>query len=128
MRSPDDAPRHAYNRRMGRDRTNHHRPGAHFNVVADLNIAEDARARADHHAVSDGGMALAGRFPSASERYALIEQHVVADFRRLADHHPHAVVDEQTPADPGAGMNLDSRQASRELAQHPGQREPSRTV
>jgi hypothetical protein len=37
----------------------------------------------------------------------VIDQHVVADLGRLADHHAHAVVDEQPPADLRTGMDLD---------------------
>ena len=35
----------------------------------------------------------------AAERDALIDRHVVADLGGLADHHAHAVIDEEAPAD-----------------------------
>src|SRR5215813_15014528 len=73
-------------------------------------------------------MALSGSFPRAPERYALVQEHVVANFRRLADHHAHPVVNEQPPSDLGAGVNLDSRKQPRSLAYHARQRKPSPTV
>ena len=67
---------------------------------------------ADRHAVAHRRMALA-RLPPGLEGEpaqgdAVVDQHVVADLRRFADHHAHAVVDEEPPADPGAGMDLDA--------------------
>ena len=56
------------------------------------------------------GMPLAGGKAGAAERDALVEGHVVADLRRLADHHAHPVVDEEAVADPRRGMDLDPGQ------------------
>jgi hypothetical protein len=45
-------------------------------------------------------VALAARrmvLGEATERHAVVDQHVVADLGRLADHHAHAVVDEEPP-------------------------------
>ena len=39
----------------------------------------------------------------------MIERRVIADLRRLPDHHAHPVVDEHPSADGGAGMDLDAR-------------------
>ena len=36
----------------------------------------------------------------------MINQHIVADLRRLPDHHPHAVIDKQPTADPSAGVDV----------------------
>ena len=44
-------------------------------------------------------MALAVFLAGAAESHSLIESHVVADDRCLADHHAHAVIDEQPAAD-----------------------------
>jgi len=60
-------------------------------------------------------MALALLLAGSAERDALVEQHVIADFRGLADHHAHPVIDKAPPADGGAGMDLDSRNSSIEL-------------
>ena len=44
----------------------------------------------------------------AAERDALVDENVVADFRGLAHHDAHPVVDEQATADFSAGMDFDS--------------------
>ena len=53
----------------------------------------------------------------AAQGDTLIEGNVVADFRRLADHAAHAVIDEQAAADGGARMDLDPRQHAPDVRQ-----------
>ena len=55
------------------------------------------------------------RWRDAAQRDVVVERHVVADFRRLADHDAHAVVDEEPIADLHAGVNLDARQEAPEM-------------
>lgn len=45
---------------------------------------------------------------TSAERYSVINHHVLADLCGLTDHHPHAVVDEESAADGGTGMDFDS--------------------
>ena len=45
----------------------------------------------------------------------MIKRHVITDLGGLADHHPHAVIDEEAPADARAGMDLDARQPPRNV-------------
>src|SRR5229473_4485815 len=52
----------------------------------------------------------------AAERDALVDQHVVADFGGLPEHHAHTMIDEQAPADLRARMNLDTGEPARKLA------------
>ena len=47
--------------------------------MADLDIAEDFRARADQHAVTDFRVAVAGLLAGAAERHALQDRDVVLD-------------------------------------------------
>src|SRR6185312_7390012 len=61
-----------------------------------------------HHARLQRRMALALVPRRAAQRDAVIERRVVADLGRLADDDPHAVVDEDPPADRRARMDLDS--------------------
>ena len=98
----------------------HDRTGADAAVLANSDVAENFRAAADHHAVFDRGMPLAVLLAGASESHALIESHIVADDRGLADHDAHAVIDEQAAPNLRAGMNFDSGQQTRNL------REPAR--
>ena len=65
-------------------------------------------------------MALALVQAGAAQRDAVIQGHILADLGRLADHHAHAVVDEQARADRRAGMDFDAGQAAHHL------REPAR--
>jgi hypothetical protein len=51
----------------------------------------------------------------AAERDALVDGAVVADLRRLADDDTHAVVDEDTPADLRAGVDLDAGEETRQM-------------
>ena len=82
--------------------------GADAGVVADVDIAEDLGTAADDNVVAEGGVALAGFFPGAAERDALIEKAVIPDLGGFADDDAHAVIDEETAADGGAGMNFDA--------------------
>src|SRR5207253_4956747 len=59
----------------------------------------------------------------AAQRDAVVERAVVADFRRLADHDTHAVVDEDAAPDARAGMDLDAGEEAGHVRKEP--REPS---
>ena len=48
-------------------------------------------------------MAFALVQAGAAQRDAVVERHIRANFGRLADHDPHAVVDEEARANGGAG-------------------------
>jgi hypothetical protein len=84
--------------------------GADLDVVANFDVAQHLGAAPHHHAIAQGGVALAFFVARAAQRHALVEQHIVSDFGGFADHHAHAVVDEEPPPDVGAGVNLDPRQ------------------
>ena len=104
------------------------RVGADLRAVADRDRAEQLRAGADRHVVLHRRMALAGLEAGAAERHALVHRHVGADLGRLADHHAHAVVDEQPVADPGGRVDLDPRQRAREVGQRARHRRHARGV
>ena len=114
----DDAAGDADHRRVVRDMVDHHRSGADLDVIADADVAEHLGAGADHHAVAEGGMALAALAAGAAQRHALVEQHVVADLGGFADHHAGAVVDEEAAADGGAGVDLDLGEEAADLRNH----------
>ena len=57
----------------------------------------------------------AGAFPGAGG--------TVADLGGLPDHHTHAVVDEDAPANDGAGMDLDAGDKPADLGNQTGQHE-----
>ena len=64
----------------------------------------------DHDSVADRRVTLAALLAGAAQGYALVHRDIVPDDRRFADDHAHAVVDEQSPADGRAGVNLDPGQ------------------
>jgi len=87
---------------------------------------QDLRPRADNGAIGDSGMALAvdlgcgiHRRRHAAQRHSVIEGDVIADLCGLANHHAHAVIDEQPAPDGGAGMYLDPGQGAPELGHNP---------
>jgi hypothetical protein len=49
-------------------------------------------------------------FAGSAERHALIEQHIIADNRSLADYDSHAVINEEAPSDSSTRVNFDSRE------------------
>src|SRR5262245_53646190 len=96
-----------------------HRAAANFGAFADGDRPEHYRADADDNIVFERGMALAALLARAAERHALVERDPIADFARLADHHAHAVVDEEAPADRRAGMDLDAGEKAADLRDQP---------
>src|SRR5258706_7639356 len=73
-------------------------------------------------------MALAGVLASTAQRHALVNQHVVADLGSLADHHAHAVVDEEAPPDAGPRVDVDTSHGAGKLRDHARQRKPARAI
>jgi hypothetical protein len=51
----------------------------------------------------------------------VIHGHILPDFRRLTDHHPHPVVDEESGTDHGGGVDLDSGQKAGYMGKEAGQ-------
>ena len=68
------------------------------------------------HAVAQRRMPFSADFAGAAQGYALIQQHVFADLCRFTNHHAHAVIDEESPADGRARMNFDAGDGPGELA------------
>ena len=71
--------------------------------MADLDIAENLRARPNQHAAADLRMAVPVFLAGATQRDTMQDRDVVLDHRGLADHEAGAVVEEDTPADLAAG-------------------------
>ena len=102
----DDLRRHARHGHVVRHRLEHHRSRRDARAVADLDIADDAGARADQHAVADLRMAVAVILAGAAERDAVQHRDVVADHRGLADHEAGGVIEEDAAADLGGRMDV----------------------
>ena len=79
-------------------------------ISADRDGAEYLCARSDHDAVADGGVAFFLLQTDPAQGHAVIQGDVVSDFRCLADHQAHAVIDENAAADFCGRVNLDTGQ------------------
>ena len=53
-------------------------------------------------------MALSPVLACTAQGNTVVDQHIVADLRGLADDNPHTVVNDQPAADLGPGVNLDA--------------------
>src|SRR4029450_12939368 len=90
-------------------------------VAADHRMSADDRLAPENGGTGiDGHVVLDGRMPlraathlgvaleaERTERDPLVDLHVIPDDRRLADHDPRAVVDEERLADSCPGMDAD---------------------
>lgn len=92
------------------NRACHDRARADSGIIADVDWPQNRRADAKHDATADRWMSLSPFEARAAERDALIQQHVIADLGRLTDDDAHPVIDDNSPADPGARMYLDAGQ------------------
>jgi hypothetical protein len=103
---PHHPRRHAGHRGSRRHRAQHHRPRCYACIVADDDIAQELRSRADYDAGADFRMPF-GRFDArAAQRHVLLDGHVVADHRRLAHHQTGGVVEEDAAPEPGRRMDI----------------------
>src|SRR5512143_286599 len=53
-----------------------------------------------------------------TERNTLVDADAIADDARFANHHAGAVIDEESPADAGPGVDVDPRGAVSNLCDH----------
>src|SRR5438552_18886491 len=90
-------------------------------MVANRNGADILGARAHCDMVAQGWVALFPTVAGTAEGYALGQMTEVADYRRLADNHAHAVIDKQALADFGPGMNFNPGHKAAEVRDQPRQ-------
>ena len=90
-----------------------------FGIVADFDRPQYLHMGRQQHIVPDGGMTLAGVFPGAAQRHAMLNHDIITYFVCFPDDDAHAMVDEQTPADRRSGMDLDSGQETPQMRKHP---------
>src|SRR5271165_2143206 len=121
----NDVSGHAHYGGVIRNITQHHRAGTDAAVLANYDVAQHLRARADNDIVADCRMALAALLAGAAQGHALIQRHIITDDRSLANNHAHSVIDEEPAADLRAGMNLDASYELGELRQRARHKEPA---
>src|SRR5581483_6082383 len=98
-RLADDLGRHAGNRDIVRHRLDHDRARRDTRAMADLDIAQNLRARADHHAAADFRMTVLMLLAGAAERDVMQDRHVVLDDGGLTDDEAGRMVEENAAAD-----------------------------
>ncbi len=106
---------------VGRHIVQHHGVGADPGVVADGDRPQHLGAGADDHVVADRRVALAAHGAGHAEGHLVVKIAVVADLGGFADHHAHAVVDHQPPAELGGRMDLDPGQPAGDMRGKPAQ-------
>src|SRR5258707_7401317 len=100
---PGGNPRYRHVMRHGLD---HNGAGGDAGAMADFDIAENFRARSDQYAVADFGMAILVLLAGAAKRDAVQDRDVVFHHSGLADDEPGGVIEEDTAADPGRGVDV----------------------
>lgn len=71
----------AHRGRVCGDIAENHGSRGDFGIVADREIAEKLRTRADHYVISERRMAFSGFLPCTAESHSLVYRAVVADYR-----------------------------------------------
>src|SRR4051794_16705780 len=113
---------------MRRYRIDHDRASSNFYVVADLDVAQNFCTGADHYSVAQCWMALACLFSCATQRHALIQEHVVTNFRCFSNDDAHPVIYKKTSSYFGAGMNFNACECPRKLTHDARERVPTRRI
>ncbi len=91
---------------MRRHRVQNDRPGRDAGIGANLDIAENLGACADHHAAPHLRVPIARGLARAPERHAVQDRHLVFHLGRLADDEAGGVIEEDALAEARRGMNI----------------------
>ena len=105
---PDDVAGDADHGTVGRHLPQNHGIGRDLGIVPHLEGPQHLGAGTDHHVIADGGVAFAAGDAGTAQGGPLVDQTIVADLHSLTDHHAAAVVDDQTLADPRAGVDFNT--------------------
>ncbi len=119
----DDPRRDPQRGRACRDVLHDHRVRADFRALADDDGPEQLRPRADDDSLLERRVPLALVPRGPAQGHPVVQGAVVSQFRGLADHHSHSVVDKYAPSHFCAGMNLDAGEKARDVRYEP--REPA---
>src|ERR1035437_9583341 len=88
----DYSARHADDRRAIRCRFDHDRTGADLHIISNCDGAQNDSTGADDDPAANGRMAFLLFQRGAAEDHALINQNVIANFRRLPNYHSGTMV------------------------------------
>ena len=101
--------RHSYNGSTRGDMPYDHGTRTNSSPVSYDGWSENNTVGTHHNSVSQGGMALLLLQGRPAKDDPFIDQTVVSNLGRLADHHPHSVIDEEASADGRSGMDFNPR-------------------
>ena len=122
-RNADDLRGNAHRSGVFRHFGEYHRVGGDAGVVAHGEGTQHLGSAADEHVVANGRVALALVLTGTAQRNAVENQTVVTDLRSLANHDAHTVVNDQTAADGGTGVDLDAGEMAGDLRVQTGQKQ-----
>ncbi len=108
---------HARKRAMGTHVIENDAAGADPGTDPDLDISEQLGAGTDQHPSADLRVSVAVFLPSAAQGDLVKDGNVVVHDRRFSDHHARRVVDQNTGADAGGGVNIDRKHLRRTALQ-----------
>ncbi len=100
-------PRDSHHGRVRRDAAEHDASRADFRALPDFDIPEDFRPRADQHSRAYFGMPVSRLLPRSSQGDIVKHRDIVLHDRGFADDHRSGVIDQDSLADSGGGMNID---------------------
>src|SRR5580704_1225175 len=102
----DDFGRNTGDRDIVWHRLHHHRACGDAGTMANLDIAEDFGAGANHHAVADLRMPVLPFLAGAAQCHVVQHRHIVADFRGFTDDKASGVIEENATADFRGRMDI----------------------
>ena len=123
-----DSTRDANYGRVIRNGFHDHRTCPDLDAIADLDSAENLGSRADHNVIANRRMAFAALVARATKRDSLINQNIIANFRRLTNYYTHPVINKKTVADFSAGVDFNPRQKTGKLRHETRQNGDTRQI
>ena len=98
------------------DVANHHRSCTDASIGSYFNGSQYFGASTDYDVHAKCGVTLAVIFACASQSHPLIEQAAITNFSGFTDHNSHTVINEDTMADRGARVDLNTCESPPKLA------------
>ena len=98
--------------------------GSNFRPGSYGNCSENSAIGTHYNPASQGGMAFLLLQGGSTKDHPRVDQAIVSNLGRLADHHPHSVVDEEAAPNCRPGMDLNSCKCAADMGYDPGEGVP----
>src|SRR5690606_8983384 len=105
----------ADNRTIVRHLAQHNSIRANARVIPDAKRSEHLRTRPDDHIVANRRVTLSFFLTSTTERYALIDNDIIANHTSFTDYNTHPMIDKQSLANFSTRMNFNTSKKSTDL-------------